>query len=92
MATCFVENGKFLQRVDQASREKLDFKAITFRFFQGDFPSERAAFPKKEKFVNNVPLIIPVRIRLCPARQRHQKIRTQHSILVVTNAEPLQRD
>ncbi len=28
----------------------------------------RTAFPKKEEFVNDVPVIIPVRIRLCPAR------------------------
>ena len=48
MPTCLVENRKFFQSVDQASREKLDFKTIAFRLLQGDFPSERAAFPKEK--------------------------------------------
>lgn len=57
MPTRLVENRKLFQSVHQASREKLDFKAIALYFFQGDFSSERAAFSEKKEFVNHVPVV-----------------------------------
>ena len=92
MPTRLVENRKFFQSVDQESREKLDFKAITFRFFQGDFLPQRSVRPQIEKFINHVPLLIEKRARFRAAGQRGEEIGIQHSVLVVMNPEVLQRN